>query len=227
VWTSTPIFSFGLVLVLRGGAEAECTECQRLVLEPAHGNGGQLEVVQMTRDSGRQAVYRAEHQVWKAVERAVAGGTVDFFGSQLRLPEERKFASIAEIQGFVDEVMAAAEVQGQWPGVKSPTVRHRVGRTQAHYEPASAAIAIPSDVTWAMRELVVLHECAHHIMTYTYIYGANRGSNEQRVASHGLEFVAVYVQLVSWILGDEVALLLRAAFDGQNIVVRPLSEVSV
>lgn len=193
------------------------------MLEPAHGFFGQLRVAQMTRDSGRQAVYRAEHQVWKAVERAGAGGTVDFFGSQLRLLAERKFASISEIQAFVDEVMASAEVQAQWPGVASPIVRHRAGQTQAHYEPASAVIAIPSDVTWAMRELVVLHECAHHVVWF-WLKGAGKG---REITAHGEVFVSVYIQLVSWILGDEIALLLRASFDGQNIGVRPLSEVSV
>ena len=181
----------------------------------------------MTRDSAQIAVYRAEQQVWAAVNRAGAGGTVDFFGSQLRLPAERKFSDIEQIQVFVDQVVNAAEVQAQWPGIAPPKVRHRAGSSKAHYEPAAGVIAIPSDVTWAMRELVVLHECAHHIINFNIESNRNLTSGQCDFPAHGVEFVSTYVQLVSWILGAEVALLLGAAFDGQNIVVKPLSEVSV
>lgn len=174
-------------------------------------------------DSGRQAVYHAEHQVWKAVERAAAGGTVDFFGSQLSLPAERRFSSIEEIQAAVDLVFGSSDVQGRWAGIAAPRVRHRAGQSQAHYEPASAVIAIPTDTGWAMRELVVLHECAHHVVRF-WLNGAGKG---QEIAAHGEVFIAVYLQLVSWIIGAEVGLLLRAAFDGQGIVVRGIDEVMV
>lgn len=59
-----------------------------------------------------------------------------------------------------------------------------------------------------MRELVVLHELAHHITMHT-----------TKSQAHGPEFAANYLELVSFSMSKEVSLLLRAAFDGQQISV--------
>jgi putative metallohydrolase (TIGR04338 family) len=76
----------------------------------------------------------------------------------------------------------------------------------AHYSFDSSTIFLPPG--WAMRELVVLHELSHHITM-----------NTTKSQAHGPEFAANYLELVSFSMSKEVSLLLRAAFDGQQIAV--------
>jgi putative metallohydrolase (TIGR04338 family) len=81
-------------------------------------------------------------------------------------------------------------------------VRRRNGSGRAHYERRLAGgpvIAVPTHVAgtaWALRELVVLHEIAHHL-------------TDPDVAAHGPEFVTVLLDLVDGVVGPEAAFLLR------------------
>ena len=93
--------------------------------------------------------------------------TVDVAGSRLTLPVERRFASADSVQDYVDRVLALSWVRTQWPRAAVPVrVRERAGDAQAHYERDPAVIAVPgyrANAAWALRELVVLHELAHHL----------------------------------------------------------------
>ena len=156
------------------------------------------------RDSQRAAVYAAEDQVSAALAR---GGCVDFFGSTLTLPIERHFADVASIQRYVDAVLALPSVAEAWPTAGAVRVRERAGAAKATYERATGVMAIPlagPPPRWAAREMVILHELAHHC---TYAAHAD-------VAAHGPEFVANLETLVGVVIGPEVSLMLRAAFDG-------------
>lgn len=156
------------------------------------------------RDSQRAAIYAAEDQVSAAL---VRGGSVDFFGSTLTLPIERHFADVASIQRYVDAVLALPSVCERWPQALAVRVRERAGATKATYQRTGFVIAIPlagPPPRWAAREMVILHELAHHL-TYS------RGED---VAAHGPEFVGDFETLVGIVIGPEVALMLRAAFDG-------------
>jgi putative metallohydrolase (TIGR04338 family) len=165
------------------------------------------------RDNLRASVYAAEQQVRSALTRLQGGhSTVDFFGSQLTLQPERTFDSLEEIRTYV------ASVIPQWNIHRSahhsiPQVRQRQNESLAHYEYDTKTIAIPVKTGWAMREMVCLHEIAHHISMHDF----------PNVAAHGPEFAARYVELVSLIMGHEVSLLLRAALDGEGVVVGELS----
>jgi putative metallohydrolase (TIGR04338 family) len=55
--------------------------------------------------------------------------------------------------------------------------------------------------------LVVLHEVAHHLAY----------SKSREIAAHGPEFIAAMGLLVEIVIGPEVALVLRAAFDGVGV----------
>jgi putative metallohydrolase (TIGR04338 family) len=57
---------------------------------------------------------------------------------------------------------------------------------------------------WAMRELVVLHELAHHLTP-----------GDQ----HGSAFVATFVELVAELVGTEAAFLLRSALLDAGVAV--------
>ena len=149
-------------------------------------------------------MYAAESQVTRALDRAARGAcTIDFFGSTLTLPPERRFADIASVQRWVDEVLALSPVTALWPGVPGCSARPRAGAAKAHYEPP-ATIALPVSERWALRELVLCHELAHHLTEHT---------SGPAVAGHGREFVDSYLALTELVIGSEVALLLRAGLD--------------
>jgi putative metallohydrolase (TIGR04338 family) len=164
------------------------------------------------RDSLKASVYAAELQVRSALARVQDGhSTVDFFGSQLTLRPESTFAELEEVRKYVTEVIS------QWNTHRSsrysiPSVRQRKDESLAHYEFDTKTIAIPTKTGWAMREMVCLHEIAHHISMHAH----------PQAAAHGPEFAATYIELVSLIMGHEASLLLRAALDGEGVVVGEL-----
>jgi putative metallohydrolase (TIGR04338 family) len=157
-------------------------------------------------DSHRSRVYAAEHQVERLLDRAAAGtGTVDFFGSGLTLPVERRFADIPSMQRWCDEVLAFEPVALQWPGTPPVRVRERKGLSRAHYQ-APGEVAVPLRTRWAARELVLCHELAHHLVFHDADVPAD-------VPGHGRHFLDAYQYLVDVVIGPEVALLLGAGFD--------------
>lgn len=144
-------------------------------------------------DRDRSAVYAAEDQWSAALDR---GGRVDFFGSAIDLPVQLRFGSLEAIATYVGHCADRC-------GVQAPLVRERRGQRQAHY--ADGVIAIPIESGWACRESVVLHEFAHHVA----------GAEER----HGVRFRAVMLDLVESRLGASAALLLRAGYEAQGLVV--------
>jgi putative metallohydrolase (TIGR04338 family) len=154
------------------------------------------------RDTQRAKVYAAEDFVRTLFDRASEHGnrTVDFFGTQLTLPPEGRFASAAAVQRYVDEVLAHV-------GADRPvTVRPRRGIAAAHYESTDAGptIAVPDRRgTWALRELVVLHEVAHHLC--------------DAEPPHGPQFVATFCELAEAVMGPEVAHVLRVVYAKEGV----------
>ena len=159
------------------------------------------------RDTQRTAVYDAEALVRNMFDRADERGlqVVDVLGSQVTLPVERRFASIDSVQDYVDRVLALNWVQSTWTRAATPIhVRARSGNKAAHYESDCATIAVPehrNGNAWAFRELVVLHEIAHHLDPSDPEYPT--------VAPHGPEYVDRYLTLVGEIIGPEAAFVLR------------------
>jgi putative metallohydrolase (TIGR04338 family) len=161
-----------------------------------------------SRDNQRAKVYAAEQFVRTLFDRAAERGNqvVEFFGTQLTLPPEARFASVASVQAYVDDVLAHPRIRGGWPGAGRLTVRPRRGATAAHYERAGdrAVIAVPERrTTWALRELVVLHEIAHHL------------SDAQ--PAHGPAFVSTFCELAEAVMGPEVAHVLRVVYAKEGV----------
>jgi putative metallohydrolase (TIGR04338 family) len=157
------------------------------------------------RDQQRARVYAAESLVCRIYDRANQAHNmfVELHGSTITLPTERRFASVESMQHYADRVLALAWVQAAWPerAHVPVTVCARRGQGRAHYERITATIAIPPyerNKAWAMRELVVLHELAHHLAP-------------DGVAPHGPEFTQDQLTLVTEIVGPEAGLLLRTA----------------
>lgn len=162
-------------------------------------------------DADRSRVYAVE-DAWSAV--LDRGGLVDFFGSALHLPTQRRFGDLAAMQAYADFCLALT-------GTCLPPVRIRArrGHTQAHYEGrighrggiGSATIAIPVQAQWACRESVLLHELAHHVVAHM---------DDARTAyRHCHCFRGSMCWLVGLALGPEAALLLRAGYQGAGMEV--------
>ncbi|WP_458609746.1 TIGR04338 family metallohydrolase [Mycobacterium sp. C3-094] len=152
----------------------------------------------MSRDTQRAKVYAAEQFVRTMFDRAAERNTrvVDFFGTQLTLPPEARFASVESVQSYVDGVLSLPAVRAAWPHAGTVRVRPRRGATAAHFERESATIAVPEDRSrWALRELVVLHEIAHHLC--------------DAEPAHGPAFVSTLRELAAAVMGPEVAHVLR------------------
>ena len=155
------------------------------------------------------AVYAAEDQ-WSAV--LDRGGTVDFFGSRLDVPMQRRFADVASVQAYVDALLARPGIRSAYPSAGSVTVRERAGQGRAHYQPHDGVIALPLRTLWAGRESVVLHELAHHCACSVGVEADPAG-----VRWHGTEFRSAMDVLVTEALGEPAALLLRAGYDAAGV----------
>jgi putative metallohydrolase (TIGR04338 family) len=161
------------------------------------------------RDTQRTKVYAAEQFVRTLFDRAAEHGNrvIDFFGAQLTLPPEGRFAAVASVQRYADEVLAHPAVRAGWPDAGPLRVRPRRGATAAHYqrgEASDAVIAVPEQRdTWALRELVVLHEIAHHLC--------------RAEPAHGPEFATTLCELAEAVMGPEVAHVLRVVYAKEGV----------
>jgi putative metallohydrolase (TIGR04338 family) len=160
------------------------------------------------RDGQRAKVYAAEQFVRTLFDRVQehGNGTVEFFGANVTLPPEARFASVDSVQRYVDDVLRLPSVRERWPDAEALTVRARRGATAAHYEYDGrlATIAVPDrHTTWALRELVVLHEIAHHLCRVE--------------PAHGPEFVAAFCELAGTVMGPEVAHVLRVIYAKEGV----------
>ena len=160
------------------------------------------------RDTQRAKVYAAEEFVRTLFDRAGQRGnrSVDFFGTALTLPPEGRFASVSAVQRYVDDVLSHPGVRQRWPGADPLTVRARRAATAAHYERSDdgATIAVPDRrTTWALRELVVLHEIAHHL--------------SDAEPPHGHEFVATFCDLAAAVMGPEAGHVLRVVYSKEGV----------
>ncbi|MCX5044937.1 TIGR04338 family metallohydrolase [Aldersonia sp. NBC_00410] len=156
------------------------------------------------RDTQRAKVYEADQFVRTVFERADEHGlrAIEVLGSQVTLPIERRFASIESVQTYADKVLGLNWIRDRWPRATEPVrIRARAGTAAAHYEFATATLAVPlhtRNTAWALREFVVLHELAHHL------------DPDPDHPAHGPEFCSRYLELVDGVIGPEAALLLRA-----------------
>lgn len=129
------------------------------------------------------------------------GGTASIHGSTITIPVERRFGDVQGVRRYLDEVR-----RRPWghPDVPAPAVRVRKGHAKAHW--SNGVIALPDGIGekgWAMREVVVLHEYAHHVVWHLH-----------RVTGHGAQFQQVYLDLLDQAIGPEAGFLLRAGLAG-------------
>ena len=175
------------------------------------------------RDAQRQRLYDAEQQVRRQLEFAAAGArTLTVAASTVVLPLEVWFGSLEAAQRYTDAVRAtAAFAQRFQVAARTPLrLRSRRGGNHAHYE-APGTIALhepPYGSGWSLRELVVLHEVAHH--------ATHHDLDPQ--PPHGPAYAGAMVHVVTGAMGPEVGLLLTSAFaeHGVEMALPPAPEGS-
>ncbi|HLR99252.1 MAG TPA: TIGR04338 family metallohydrolase [Mycolicibacillus parakoreensis] len=171
------------------------------------------------RDVQRAKVYAAEEFVRTLFTRAGehSGRTLEFFGTSLTLPPEARFASLAAVRRYVEHVLALPAVREAWPQAPPVTVRARRGLSAAHYEhragehrTGTGVIAVPEHTGagpgaggWALRELVVLHEIAHHLCPDP--------------PAHGPRFAATMCLLAESVMGPEAGHVLRVVYAKEGV----------
>ena len=152
------------------------------------------------RDRQRGQVYEAENLVHRIFDRSAEFPVVEVAGSRLTLPVERHFATLQSVQSYLDAVLESAPVRRTWSrAAVAVAARERSGQQQADYQRLTAVIAVPlhsGNRAWALRELVILHELAHHLAD----------SDEE---PHGPGFAGRLISLISVVIGEEAGFLLR------------------
>ena len=160
------------------------------------------------RDTQRARVYAAEEFVRTLFHRAAQHNSraIDFFGESITVPPEARFGSVDAVGRYVDAVLDLPAVAAQWPGCGRIAVRARRGATAAHYErrEAGAVIAVPAQRGWALRELVVLHEVAHHL-------------DRSGGPAHGPGFVGTFCALAAAVMGPEAGHVLRVVYAKEGV----------
>lgn len=170
------------------------------------------------RDTQRQRVYDAEHQVRRQLELAAAGArTVTVAASTVVLPTEVRFGSLDAVQRYADAVLSTDVFRSRFPmAAAAPLrVRRRQGATAAHYDaPGTIALHDPQRGTaWSLREIVVLHEIAHHAAHHDLPPGP----------THGPGYAGAFVRIVSDAMGPETGLLVTTAYAEHGVAVRPIA----
>lgn len=163
-------------------------------------------------DRKRSHVYQAEDQFSALMNR---GGLVDFFGSQFDVPVQRRFGDIDSVRNYVDSVIEL--MRGFYPQLSTPFIRVRKGSTRAHYDTTTNTIAIPVVDQWALRETVILHECAHHLTWFKF---------KENVTPHGSEFTSCMLEIVKSVLGDGPALLLRVGYQELGVPIKTVTPLA-
>jgi putative metallohydrolase (TIGR04338 family) len=154
----------------------------------------------MSRDFQRAKLYSAENRLAWMMDHTLRA---ELDGVSLQLEPERRFVDLVDIRCYVNRIVLHPGVIGRFGTVGPVTVRERKGGTKAHYEAATRTIAINTSGTrWAMRELVVLHELAHH-----YAPGD----------SHGPTFTAALHDLVEIVIGPQTALALQILYRNERV----------
>ncbi|WP_236995105.1 TIGR04338 family metallohydrolase [Gordonia phthalatica] len=141
------------------------------------------------------------------LDRAGSAHTVQIVGAHLTVPAEARFGTVDDVAAYVERVLALGPVGERFERAALPVVvRARRGHRAAHYERGGTTIAVPDSAEgrWALRELVVVHELAHHL-------------DEIADPAHGPSFVATLIDLVDLVMGPETALVYRVIFGDSGL----------
>jgi len=151
-------------------------------------------------------VYRSEDLLCQIIDQQHVHPQLLIGNSMVLVPNDRKFQTVANIQSYVNKVT-------DQQGVKAVTVVPKLHRGKgrqlwAHYDPSAGEIHIPMRAKgkWAQREVVVLHELAHHLTW-------------REPVGHGPKFAGKLLELIEEYIGLEAHFILRILYADNGVVV--------
>lgn len=169
------------------------------------------------RDVQRQRLYDAEAQVRRQLELAAAGAsTLTVAASTVVLPLEVRFGDLSAAQRYTNAILATGAFISRFPHAAATPLRLRPrrGGRHAHYEaPGTIALHEPAvGAAWSLRELVVLHEVAHHAAHHDLLDDS----------PHGPAYAGAFIRVVTDAMGPETGLLLTTALAEHGVAVTPV-----
>lgn len=110
----------------------------------------------------KKRVYAAEFNLRSMFDHAGEHRNAIVSGVTLTLPDERKFGALETVQCYVDWVLDY--VSDTYPSTPCTVVEGH-GNLRKHAYHCGSQITLPQRdrTAWAWREIVVLHEIAHHL----------------------------------------------------------------
>lgn len=159
-------------------------------------------MVTKMRDNQQALVYNSEQMFRKVLDRSSEIPTIEIYGSNFVIAQDRNFGDLQSAQRYVDGILSLNWVKSTWDSVagQKVTVVPRKGNEHAHYQ--NNTIALPNYLSkngrnfWAMREVVVLHELAHHLTKF------------DARSDHGPLFAGTFVKLVKELMSEEDGFIL-------------------
>lgn len=152
----------------------------------------------------KQQVYEAEFRLRDFFSNATVSRTAEVYGTTLTLPDERWFGSLETVQSYVDAVRDI--VASRYPSKDCTVCEGRKSLRRKAYWDWNRIVLPQREVTrWAWREIVVLHEIAHHLTPG---------------ASHNEEFCGAYVHLLNTIMGPEAGWLMTVLLADNGITIK-------
>lgn len=154
----------------------------------------------------KEKIYQVEFALRDILDVCSEGdGTYTIQGMKLTMPIEYKFGSLDTIKTYANAVVddynrRHGTDHGYAEVVEGSKSLHR----RAYYRHGMARITIPQRDrgSWAWRQVVILHEIAHHL---AFIPG------------HGVEFAEIMEDLLRECVGPEAGLVYRILLDQEGI----------
>lgn len=152
----------------------------------------------------KQRVYNAEFALRDIFSNCTVSRTAVVHGTTVTLPDERRFGALETVQAYADAVI---DMVGHHYGVKPvKVIEGRKSLRRKAYWDWDRIVLPKRDVTsWAWREIVVLHELAHHMTPG---------------AGHNTEFCAAFVHLLKEIMGPEAGWLMTVLLADNGIEIK-------
>jgi len=156
----------------------------------------------------KEKIYQVEFALRDILDVANEGDrTYRIAGMELTMPVEYKFGELDHIQKYANAVIR--DYNGRH-GTRHKKVRVVEGRKSLHrkayYTHSMARITLPQRDrgSWAWRQVVVLHEIAHHLAS---------------CHGHGVEFARVMLDLLENYVGPQAGLVYMILLDKEGITI--------
>lgn len=155
-------------------------------------------------DRLRQKVYNAEFTLRDIFSNSTVTRTTNVKGMTLTLPDERRFGALETVQAYADAVIDM--VNHKYPAKRVAVVEGRKSlRRKAYWDWKQIVLPQREVTSWAWREIVVLHEIAHHLTPG---------------AGHNEEFCGAFIYLLSEVMGPEAGWLMTILLADNQIEIK-------